>query len=179
MRRSLYFAGSRLFERLPAFNFLADEFLTGEPAKRRRREKRQKDRPFIDLNGFIRAQSAGLCYTLENINADYMQTEATESFKNLYAALKESVSSVVARNCYNLGYEAFRTENYDVAIDNLARAYEYNPSNGEALYNLGNSYNKKGETDKAVEIYEQVVELFPHTEKARKSQNYIREIKGE
>lgn len=117
--------------------------------------------------------------TLENINADYMQTEATESFKNLYAALKESVSSVVARNCYNLGYEAFRTENYDVAIDNLARAYEYNPSNGEALYNLGNSYNKKGETDKAVEIYEQVVELFPHTEKARKSQNYIREIKGE
>ena len=44
---------------------------------------------------------------------------------------------------------------------------------------MGNSYNKKGETDKAVEIYEQVIEQFPNTEKARKSQTYIKEINGE
>ena len=61
----------------------------------------------------------------------------------------------------------------------LFRSYEYNPKNGEALYNLGNAYNKKGETEKAAEIYEQVIELFPNTEKARKSETYIREIRGE
>lgn len=116
--------------------------------------------------------------TLERIDEDYLQNEATESFRNLYNALKDDISAVVAKKSYEQGYEAFRTEEYDVAIENLERAFRYDPSNGEALYNLGNSYNKKGETSKAIEIYEQVVELFPDTEKARKSQNYIRQIKG-
>lgn len=116
---------------------------------------------------------------LELIDEDYLQNESTESFQKLYNTLKDSVSAVVAKNSYNLGYDAFRTQDYDTAIENLERAFKYDPSNGEALYNLGNSYNKKGDTDKAVEIYEQVIELFPDTEKARKSQNYIKEIKGE
>lgn len=116
---------------------------------------------------------------LEQIDAEYMQNEATESFKALYDALKASVGKVVGRKSYDLGYAAYRAEEYDTAIESLARAYEYDPSNGEALYNLGNSYNKKGDLDKAVEIYKQVVELFPNTEKARKSQGYIKEIQGE
>lgn len=116
---------------------------------------------------------------LEQINPEYLQNDATESYKALYEALREDVSKVVARKSYNMGYEAYRSEDYDTAIKNLERAYSYDPTNGEALYNLGNSYNKKGNLDKAVEIYEQVVELFPNTAKARKSQNYIKEIKGE
>ncbi len=116
---------------------------------------------------------------LEQIDKKYLQDEATDSFKNLYQALRDDISKVVAKNSYNTGYAAFRAEDYDTAIKNLERAYQYDPSNGEALYNLGNSYNKKGDTSKAAEIYEQVVALFPNTEKARKSQNYIRQIKGE
>ena len=116
---------------------------------------------------------------LERIDETYLETEATDSFKNLYQAIKDDISKVVAKNSYNIGYEAFRTEDYDTAIKNLERAFRYDPSNGEALYNLGNSYNKKGDTGKATEIYEQVIALFPDTEKARKSQNYIRQIKGE
>lgn len=116
---------------------------------------------------------------LEKIDGEYMQNEATESYKALYEALKGRVGKVVGRNCYDIGYAAFRAEDYDTAILNLERAYSYDPTNGEALYNLGNSYNKKGNLDKAVEIYEQVIELFPNTAKARKSQGYIKEIKGE
>ena len=103
---------------------------------------------------------------LENIDDEYMQNEATESFKALYDALKGSVGKVVARKCYDVGYAAFRAEEYETAITNLERAYSYDATNGEALYNLGNSYNKIGNLDKAVEIYEQVVERFPNTEKA-------------
>lgn len=116
---------------------------------------------------------------LEAIDETYLESEATESFKNLYNALIQNIGGVVAKNCYNIGYEAFKAQEYDTAIENLERAVRYDASNGEALYNLGNSYNKKGETDKAVEIYEQVIELFPNTEKARKSGNYIKEIQGE
>lgn len=116
---------------------------------------------------------------LELIDKEYIENEATESFRNLYNAIKEGIGPAVAKESYNVGYDAFRTEDYDTAVVNLLRAYEYNPKNGEALYNLGNAYNKKGETQKAAEIYEQVIELFPNTEKARKSETYIREIRGE
>lgn len=116
---------------------------------------------------------------LERIDSNYLQNEADESFKNLYETLRGNIGKVVARNSYKVGYDAFRAEKYDTAIEQLSRAYSYDPTNGEALYNLGNSYNKKGDTAKAVEIYQQVVELFPNTEKARKSKNYIKEIKGE
>ncbi len=116
---------------------------------------------------------------LEKIDNDYMQNEATESFKALYDALKNSIGRVVARKSYDIGYAAFRAEEYDTAITNLERAYSYDPTNGEALYNLGNSYNKQGNLDKAVEIYEQVIAQFPDTAKARKSEGYIKEIRGE
>lgn len=116
---------------------------------------------------------------LELIDQEYLANEASESFRNLYNAIKEGIGSVVAKESYNIGYDAFRTEDYDTAVTHLTRAYDYNPKNGEALYNLGNAYNKKGETEKAAEIYEQVIELFPNTEKARKSGTYIKEIKGE
>ena len=107
---------------------------------------------------------------LEKIDGAYIQNEATESFKALYEALKSSIGREVARKSYDAGYAAFRAEEYDTAIVNLERAYAYDPTNGEALYNLGNSYNKQGNVDKAVEIYEQVIELFPNTAKARKSE---------
>lgn len=125
------------------------------------------------------ANELAIADALELIDADYIENEATESFRNLYAAIKEGIGDTVAKECYSVGYDAFRTEDYDTAVTNLSRAYEYNPRNGEALYNLGNAYNKRGDTEKAVEIYEQVIEQFPNTEKARKSDTYIKEIKGE
>ena len=131
----------------------------------------------IHMNGT--GDEMAVADALEKIDGEYMQNEATESFKSLYNALKSSVGKVVARKSYDVGYAAFRAEEYETAIKSLEKAYDYDPTNGEALYNLGNSYNKIGNLDKAVEIYEQVIELFPNTAKARKSQSYIKEIKGE
>lgn len=125
------------------------------------------------------ADELAIADELELIDTEYVENEATESFKKLYNTIKEGIGDVVARESYRVGYDAFRTEDYDTAVINLSRAFDYDPKNGEALYNLGNAYNKKGDTDKAVEAYEQVIELFPDTEKARKSETYIKEIKGE
>lgn len=115
---------------------------------------------------------------LELIDQDYLDNDATESFKTLYQTILEAVGPVVAKGCYNTGYEAFRTEEYDTAIENLEKAFKYDATNGEALYNLAQSYNRSGDTDKAVETYKKVIELFPNTEKARKSENYIKELEG-
>ena len=46
----------------------------------------------------------------------------------------------------------------------------------EAYYLRGNAYRKQGNNDKAAEIYKQVIESFPDTEKARRAQSYLDEI---
>lgn len=116
--------------------------------------------------------------TLELIPSEYVEVGATESFKTLYDTIFTAVGPVVAQTYYNTGYEAFRTEDYDTAITNLEKAFYYDPDNGEALYNLANAYYRKGDTKQAVEYYQMVAELFPNTEKARKAENYIKEIQG-
>lgn len=124
------------------------------------------------------ADEQTIAQELELIDDDFLANEATESFKTLYQMILDDVGPVVAKTYYNTGYEAFRTEEYDTAIENLEKAFKYDSSNGEALYNLAQAYNRSGDTDKAVETYKQVIELFPDTEKARKSENYIKELEG-
>ena len=124
------------------------------------------------------ADEQTIAQELELIDDDFLANEAVESFKTLYQMILDDVGPVVAKTYYNTGYEAFRTEEYDTAIENLEKAFKYDPSNGEALYNLAQAYNRSGDTDKAVETYKQVIELFPDTEKARKSENYIKELEG-
>lgn len=116
--------------------------------------------------------------TLELIPSDYIEQGATESFQTLYHTIFEAVGPIVAETYYNTGYEAYRTEDYETAITNLEKAFYYDPDNGEALYNLANAYYRSGDTKQAVEYYQMVSELFPDTEKARKAQNYIKEIQG-
>ncbi len=115
---------------------------------------------------------------MEEITDEYLESEASENFKTLYQTLLGEIGPTVAQTYYNTGYEAYRTEDYETAIENLEKAFKYEPANGEALFNLGNAYNKSGDTASAISVYKQVIELFPDTEKARKSENYIKEIQG-
>ena len=100
----------------------------------------------------------------------------SEAFENLYNMLITMIGPDLATAYYNDGYDAYRQENYGDAIPNLEKAYEYDATNGEALYYLANSYNFTGEQDKAREAYLQVIELFPGTIKASKSEMYLAEM---
>ena len=60
----------------------------------------------------------------------------------------------------------------------MLRAYEYNNQNGEALYNLGNSYRLNEQAVEAVEVYKKVIANFSGTEKARRSAQYVEELTG-
>ena len=112
---------------------------------------------------------------LEEIEAEDPEGETSnsEAFESLYNTLLELVGSDIAEAYYNDGYDAYRAENYDDAIPNLERAFKYDPTNGEALYDLANAYYRIGEEDKAREAYQQVIELFPDTEKASKSEEFL------
>ena len=100
----------------------------------------------------------------------------SESFESLYNTLLALVGPSVSKAYYDDGYEAFRQENYDDAIPNLEKAFKYDAANGDALYNLANSYYRSGDMEKAREAYRQVIELFPGTEKANRYEGYLEEM---
>ncbi len=102
----------------------------------------------------------------------------SESFEDLYNTLLALVGPSVAQAYYDDGYEAYRQENYADAILNLEKAFKYDAANGDALYNLANSYYRTGEEEKAKDAYRQGIELFPNTEKASKSEAFLEEMEN-
>ena len=118
---------------------------------------------------------------LEEIEADEAESESdnSEAFENLYHTLLALVGPGIAESYYNDGYEAYRQENYEDAIPNLEKAFQYDATNGEALYNLANAYYRVGEVKKAKDAYQQIIQLFPGTEKASKSEGFLEEMESE
>lgn len=115
---------------------------------------------------------------LEEIQTDETEEErdTSEAFDNLYHTLLALVGPDIAQAYYDDGYEAYRQENYEDAIPNLEKAFQYDATNGEALYNLANAYYRIGDEDNARAAYLQIIELFPGTEKASKSEAFLEEM---
>ena len=94
----------------------------------------------------------------------------------LYDNLVKAVGPRLAEYYYNIGRTAYFDEDYDTSIPNLQWAYQYNSTNNEALFYLGNSYRGIGELDTAKEIYAQVIDNFPGTRTAAQSETNLAEI---
>lgn len=104
--------------------------------------------------------------------------EYSEAYEKLYNTLLALIGPTAAASYYDEGFEAYRVENYQDAIPKLERAYQYDATNGEALYYLANSYNSVGRREDAIEAYKLVIELFPGTVKASKSETFLAELEG-
>ncbi len=102
--------------------------------------------------------------------------ENSEAFDTLYNTLLALIGPQVAESYDKDGHDAFWAGNYADAIPNLEKAFLYDATNGQALFDLANSYNRIGEKEKAKEIYRQVIDLFPNTEKADKSEKFLVEL---
>lgn len=117
---------------------------------------------------------------LTEIEAERAQEEHenSEAFDTLYNTLLALIGPQIAESYDEDGHAAFWAGNYADAIPNLEKAYLYDATNGQALFDLGNCYYRMGDRAKAKEIYQQVIELFPNTEKADKSAGFLAEIEG-
>ena len=107
------------------------------------------------------------------------EEKRTDSFETLRTGFLALVGEQLADYYDKLGDDSYRAENYEEAIPNLRRAYEYDNTNEDALFYLGNSYRETGDTDKAKEIYAQIMDNFPDTDKAGKAETYLAEINNE
>ncbi len=115
---------------------------------------------------------------IEGEEAEEGEHENSEAFDNLYNTLYALVGPQIAESYDENGHNAFWAGNYEDAIPNLAKAYQYDPTNGQALFDLANSYYRLGDEAKAKELYEEVIRLFPNTEKADKSRNTLAQIEA-
>lgn len=121
---------------------------------------------------------AGYMEALETEEGTEEETR-TKSFTELEDKFLTLVGSDLASYYYDTGYESYRGERFEEAIPNLERAYRYDETNGDALFYLGNSYRGMGDNDKAKEIYAQVIDKFPGTDRAGRAETFLAEINNE
>ena len=98
--------------------------------------------------------------------------DTSEAFQKLYKTLLELIGPQLSAQYYETGYNAYRSEDYKAAIENLSKAVIYDETNKDAWLSLGNSYRKSDDAQNAITTYDKIIELFPETETARSAQRY-------
>ncbi len=118
----------------------------------------------------------GMAEALANVDLNAIKDDVSPEFTALYNSLMTLVGPQLATSYYNTGYDAYKAEDYETAIANLSKAYQYDNTNVNTLYYLGNSYYSSGDVDRAKEIYDEVITNFPNTQSAQAAQTKLAEI---
>ena len=121
----------------------------------------------------------GLAEALETIDLESMDSgNASEAYQNLYSKILELAGPEISQTCLQNGNTAYRDGDYDTAITELERAFSYDGTNSDALLLLGDAYRRNGDSRNATQIYNQVVDLFPNTDNARRAESALSELEG-
>lgn len=99
--------------------------------------------------------------------------ESSAAFKSLYQMLYEEVSIKAAAEYLKTGLASYKNNDFAAAITDLTKAYEMDDTNAEALYNLAHAYRRSDNTDKADELYQEVINKFPDSTYAKNAKGYI------
>lgn len=116
---------------------------------------------------------------LEEIESTIDISQTSAAFQELYAALFAKIGPDVSAHYYTIGYQAYKDELYDEAIKNLLMSVKYDANNRDALFNLANAYKRSEDKENALLTYQKVIELFPGTQSANRSQRYIDELNAQ
>ena len=91
--------------------------------------------------------------------------EISSSINTISHAINEGVNGVVSA--------ADSTQLIVEDMDNISHKMDENYENGNALYYLAQAYRKNEDMENAKIYYQKVVELYPNTERAANSHNYL------
>ncbi|MCR5356841.1 MAG: tetratricopeptide repeat protein [Lachnospiraceae bacterium] len=109
---------------------------------------------------------------MDHISEEYLET-TTDSFRNLYAALKNDAGMLAAGEYIEEAKSAVKANDYNAAIEAYTKAWLLDKSNSDVLMNLAHCYRQSGDTKKADELYQQVIDSFPDTQNALDAADYI------
>ncbi|MCQ2524957.1 MAG: tetratricopeptide repeat protein [Lachnospiraceae bacterium] len=103
----------------------------------------------------------------------------SENYKALYYALKNTIGPQVSILYYADGEVAFRNKQYEDAIAYFGNGVFFDAGNSDCLYMLANSYRELEKNEDAIKYFNQVIELFPNTYYAQRSEKYIKDMTAE
>mgnify|MGYP002856942511 CR=1 FL=1 len=118
----------------------------------------------------------GMATALADVDLSVIGDDVSSEFTALYDNLMTLVGTQLATSYYNTGYSAYKDSDYETAISNLSKAYQYDNTNVNTLYYLGNSYYNNGDIAKAKEVYDEVITRFPDTKSAQEAKTKLAEI---
>ncbi len=101
--------------------------------------------------------------------------DLNEDAKKIFDTINAEVNAEYMSTMYQEGYQAYSNREYPAAIEALIKVVEVDEAydNGNALYYLAQAYRKNDDMESAKAYYQKVVDLFPGTERATTSQNYL------
>ena len=113
---------------------------------------------------------------LDLIGTDFMDSSASAEFIDVYNFLREKIGGSVSETYYDEGLTAYNQMNYAIAIADLAKAFEYDNTNDDALYYLALAYYDSGDVVSAKESFNQLISIFPESSLVDKAMQRLEEI---
>lgn len=95
---------------------------------------------------------------------------------NIYNNLKDLVYIEASNLLYREGYNNYEGRKYEEALEKLIKAYEYNPTNVDAAYFIGRSYERVDNDAKAKEYYNILIDEYPATRRGTQAKSRIRNL---
>ena len=111
---------------------------------------------------------------LEGMNTELLSVDAKEIYDKIYA----SVQTTMFTQLKSAGQEAFDKEDYDMAIDKLTRAKEIKDNDYTVLNLLAHSYRNKGDTQNAIDNFQEIIDKFPKTKRANSAKSFIDKLQA-
>ena len=112
---------------------------------------------------------------LDKIDPSKLSTGAAGIYSGIYNDVQQNAYDEIVF----AGSNAFYQEKYDEAIEYLEKAVSIRLDEPNALELLGLSYSNSGNTQKAIECFEELIEKFPNTNSADNAAYSIRMLGGE
>ena len=108
------------------------------------------------------------------------ETKISKEFKKTYKELKKQVNEKYLRILYREASGKYNTGKYEEAIEVFERilAIDELYGDGDALYFGAQSYRMNGDSQKAIVLYQKVIDKFPDSYKATNAQRYVDQLKN-
>ncbi len=110
--------------------------------------------------------------SLSLIDPEYA-SNASGDFTALYEMLSSSAGQSAIAEYISEARSAIRQNDYASAIAAYEKAWELDKTNSDMLMNLAHAYRQSGDTEKADELYKQVIDTFPDSQNAIDAEEYM------
>jgi len=100
----------------------------------------------------------------------------SESFQAMRTFLMEKIGPASAEKYAADGEEAYKKDLYEDAINMYLKAMDYGLITEDILYNIAGSYNAINDKENASKFYQNLIDRYPDTEKAKRAQKFLEEI---